>query len=231
MASDKQIGENYEKFYAERSLGKLYPTEFVVRTFLAQYPGLTFPKLKPGADVIDIGFGDGRNTFFLCEQGWSVSGVEITAGIVDQLSRRLSAAGLKADLRVGRNSSIPYGDSTFDCLLACHSCYYCDEGQTLNDNLREYQRVVKPGGWLVASLARSDSYIFRGAQNNGDGTFTILNDPYQNRNGYKLHAFVDNLDAERFFSSYFDQFSFGSAVNNYYGIDERLIWIVCRNAK
>ncbi|SHN64766.1 class I SAM-dependent methyltransferase [Desulfovibrio litoralis] len=228
MLQDKQVGENYEKFYAQRSRGKLYPTEFVVRTFLANYPNLNFSKLPIGASVLDIGFGDGRNTFFLCEQGFAVSGVELTEGINTQLKKRLNKVGLDADLQVGHNSAIPFPNAYFDCILACHSCYYCNEEQTFHDNMQEYSRVLKPNGYLVASIAKSDSYIFKNAIRNADGTFTINNDPYGNRNGYRLHAFVNSEEAERMLSSYFKNFSFGVAQNDYYGIDERLIWVVCQ---
>ena len=82
------IDNSYEQFYAKRARLKVYPTEFVVRTLLANYPGLGFRKPKAGDRVLDIAFGDGRNTVFLCDQGYAVSGIEITEGIVRQTGER-----------------------------------------------------------------------------------------------------------------------------------------------
>ena len=41
------INDKYTKFYTERRHSKVYPTEFVVRTFLANYPRLKYKKSKP----------------------------------------------------------------------------------------------------------------------------------------------------------------------------------------
>jgi ubiquinone/menaquinone biosynthesis C-methylase UbiE len=225
---DSNIDSSYEHHYAERTNSKVYPTEFVVRTFLADYPQLNLKKPVPGNTVLDVGFGDGRNTAFLCECDLTVSGIEITQGIVDQTHARLSKLGHTADLRVGRNSSIPFKDETFDYILACHCCYYCDEGQTLLDNLEEYSRVLKKDGYLIASVANKSSYIFDDAKELPDGSMLIKNDPYNNRNGYRLQAFVATRDIEQYFSPLFKSFSFGSADNNYYGISERVFWVVCQ---
>jgi ubiquinone/menaquinone biosynthesis C-methylase UbiE len=228
MESNKDnINANYEQFYSERRGTKVYPTEFVVRTFLAEYPGLNFNKPTLGSKILDVGFGDGRNTTFLCEQGFSVSGIEITQGIVDQTQNRLSDLGLTADLRVGRNSNIPFEDNSFDYILACHSCYYCDEGDSFLDNLREYSRVLKVGGSLIASVACSRSYIFNGAIGQDDGSYVVNSDPYGNRNGYRLHGFSDAKELELYLSTYFKEFSIGFADNNFYGIEERVFWVVC----
>jgi SAM-dependent methyltransferase len=225
------INESYEQFYAKRAGLRVYPTEFVVRTFLAGYPQLDFPKPRVGDQVLDIAFGDGRNTVFLCEQGYAVSGIEITAGIVDQTSERLAQLGHQADLRVGRNSKMPFGNGTFDYVLACHCCYYCDEGETFADNMKEYARVIKPDGWLVASVASRDSYIFNDAIALDDGSLRIAADPYGNRDGYRLHAFSGEDQIESYLSPWFGHFSFGFADNNYYGISERVFWVVCRKRK
>jgi len=229
MANPEQdINKSYEAFYAQRAGARVYPTEFVVRTFLARYPGLKFDWPGRGSRVLDVAFGDGRNTTFLCDQGFEVSGIEITQGIVDQTRARLEKVGQHADLRVGRNSGIPFGDGHFDAILACHCCYYCDEGDTFATNMAEYARVLRPGGWLVASVASADSYIFRGATVLPDGSRRVQDDPYGNRNGYRLQAFSERSEIESSLAPWFSNFSFGFADNDYYGVEERVFWVVCQ---
>lgn len=225
---DDNIDSNYTRYYAKQTSARVYPTEFVVRTLLANYPRLNFNKPKQGDKILDVGFGDGRNTTFLCERGLDVYGIEITSEIVELTRARLASYGYSPDLRVGRNSSIPFTDNTFDYILACHCCYYCDEGQTLLDNLKEYTRVLNDNGVLIASVADKTSYIFQAAEDLPDGSMRIMNDPYNNRNGYRLHAFTSESSIEQVFSTYFKDFSFGHADNDYYGISERIFWVVCQ---
>ncbi|MBA3536046.1 MAG: class I SAM-dependent methyltransferase [Tatlockia sp.] len=224
----ENINTQYERHYANRTSSKVYPTEFVVRTMLANYPKINFKKPIAGNKILDIGFGDGRNTTLLCDLDLDVSGIEITQGIVEQTQHRLAKIGHTPDLRVGRNSAIPFDNAEFDYILACHCCYYCDEDETLLDNLKEYSRVLKKEGYLIASVANKASYIFENAQELDDGTLIVAKDPYNNRNGYRLQAFSSKEDIETYFTPLFKNFSFGSADNDYYGISERVFWVVCQ---
>lgn len=225
--TNKAINEHYEEFWKRNSHVRVYPTEMVVRIFLANYPNLQMKKPKEGQKVLDLACGDGRNTAFLCEQGYDVYGTEITQGIIDATGERLKQLGLKADLRVGRNSKLPFEDGFFDYILACHACYYCDEGESFMDNMKEYSRVLKKGGTLIASMADMKSFIFSNATACDDGSFIINDDYYGNRNGYRLQAFTSNDDIKNSLDGLFENFSFGHANNDYFGINEQLFWTVC----
>jgi DNA modification methylase len=105
MVPNNDIDSSYTRFYSERRHSRVYPTEFVVRTLLADYPNLNYRKPEPGDSILDIAFGDGRNTILLCNLGLDVHGIEITNEIVEQAGSRLAAMDYNTDLRVGRNVS------------------------------------------------------------------------------------------------------------------------------
>lgn len=189
---------------------------------------LTRKTASGGGVILDLSCGDGRNTFFLVEQGFDVYATEITKEIVDLVEARAQQAGMSVDFRVGKNSSLPFDNEFFDCVLACHSCYYIDKGGNFDMNLAEIGRILKPGGWFVGSVVNKNSFIFSGGIEHDDGIITIKKDPYGTRVGYYLRSFVDIKEIEKALSSQFHNFAFGRAHNDYYGIDEDVHWVVCQ---
>lgn len=221
----------YDQFYAERASAHVYPVEFVVRAFLGTYPRLKPDRsLYPGKRILDLGFGDGRNMPLLANLGMEVHGVEISGAICEAGKARLAALGHAIETRVGRNNAIPYEARFFDHLLACHACYYVDQGSTFSDNLGEIARVLKPGGRFIFSAPRAESYIMAGAKDIGDGHMQIANDPYGVRNGYVMKQFEDETSIVRALSPLFGNIRIGSARNDWWGIDEQVWIVVCERS-
>ncbi len=221
------INENYTNFYKIKKSKNLYPTEFVVRTFLASYPKLN-ASFKSGGNVLDIGFGDGRNSVFLANEGYCVYGIEITDEIVNMSIKRFKDLGLNANFKVGRNNKIPFEDNLFDTILACHSSYYLDENDSFDTNLLEISRVLEKDGYFISSLPNDNSYILQDGEKFEDGSVLVKKDPYSNRNGYRLQSFKSIEEIQERLSKYFYNFSFGTGHNNWYGIDEQVFWVVCQ---
>jgi ubiquinone/menaquinone biosynthesis C-methylase UbiE len=199
---------------------------------LGKYPGLTIDKTAyKGGKILDMGFGDGRNWPLLKNIGLQISGVEISKEIITLGYKRAEKLGVSVDLRQGRNSDIPFEGNCFDYILACHSCYYVDKNTIFEDNVLEYARVLKPGGFLIASLAESNASIFDNSEPDSNGCAIIRSDPWNLRNGYVFRCFKDEEDVKRDFKGYFDNFSTGLIQDNYFGIRINLFLLVCRKKK
>jgi cyclopropane fatty-acyl-phospholipid synthase-like methyltransferase len=81
---------------------------------LGSYPALTLVHQYEGANILDLGCGDGRNLILLHNLKANVYGLEITLEIYQGVMRRLKDLfGITTDIRVGRNTSIPFEDHFF----------------------------------------------------------------------------------------------------------------------
>ncbi|MBN1450073.1 MAG: class I SAM-dependent methyltransferase [Anaerolineales bacterium] len=225
----KNVNDSYTTFHESHNAIHVYPTEWVIRTFLGNYPSLSLDKTRyAGAKILDLGFGDGRNWPLLHNQKFSIHGVEITEKIVSLGYQRVHQLGISANLKAGRNSAIPFEDNYFDYLLACHSCYYVDKGTTFQDNLKEFFRVLKPGATFIASLPEPNGDILKGGVEKEDGHVEIWNDPWGLRNGYLFKVFESEQDIQKTFSPFFDNFSIGLCCDNYYGVQINVWLLVCQ---
>jgi SAM-dependent methyltransferase len=225
------VKASYTAFHASHKPAHVYPSEWLIRTLLGKYPKLELDKTRyKGAKILDVGFGDGRSWPLLHALSFDIYGVEITEDILRLGRERARALGVDAKLAIGTNASIPFDDGFFDFILASASCYYVDEGTTFADNVREYYRVLKPGGTLIATLPEATSSIFDGAEELGDGHVTIRNDPWGLRNGYVFRWFRSDQEVRDALSPAFSDFSTGLCCDNYYGIRINLFLLVCRKA-
>lgn len=100
-----------------------------------------------GRRILDAGCGAGPLFAALRDRGAIVSGVDVSAGMLEQARLRLGAG---ADLRVADLADpLPFPDAEFDDVIASLVLHYLkDWGPTL----AETRRVLRTGGRLIASV-------------------------------------------------------------------------------
>jgi len=219
-----------QKYEADKS-NAVYPVEFVVRAFLGTYPEIRMPKEYDGKRILDLGYGDGRNMPLLSNLGMKIHGVEISEDINRHVRARLAMLGIQAELKTGTNAHIPYDEYFFQYVLACHSCYYVEAGDTFRDNLAEIGRILEPGGYLIASLPMRDTYILKSAKRLPGGHYEITNDPYGLRNGTIFRVFDSEEEIRETLAPFFYDFSVGYCNDMFWGIHQKVWTVVCRRLK
>lgn len=108
--------------------------------------------LKPGDVVLDLGCGPGLWSELLAEKVWPhgrVVGVDFSPGYVAYATGNLEHRLYREIIsyKEGCFTDIPFDDNTFDVIFFGNTFMYVqDPGQVI----REQQRVLKPGGRVVA---------------------------------------------------------------------------------
>jgi ubiquinone/menaquinone biosynthesis C-methylase UbiE len=147
------IAEGYAAINATSLLNEYYN-----RPALAELAGDV-----SGRRVLDVGCGSGPILADLRDHGAIVTGIDSSAGMLEQARGRLGGA---ADLRVvDLADPLPFKDDTFDDVVASQVLHYLkDWGPTL----AEIHRVLKPGGRLIVSEEHPSAIFLTDRLSGGD---------------------------------------------------------------
>lgn len=115
---------------------------------------LAFVGNGPGA-ALDAGMGPGRLCVELARRGFTVAGVDASAGMVELARQRLP--GAEASLRHATIEELPFDDSSFDVVVATGVLEFAQTAKALC----ELERVLRPGGLAVVSYPNAHSIYGR----------------------------------------------------------------------
>jgi ubiquinone/menaquinone biosynthesis C-methylase UbiE len=112
-------------------------------------------------EVLDIGVGTGRNLEHY-PKGIRLTGIDISAPMLDIARHRASRLGREVDLREGDAQALEFANATFDTVVFTLSlCSIPDDGKAIS----EAKRVLRPGGrLLLLEHVASPRWLFRTVQ-------------------------------------------------------------------
>ena len=121
----------------------------------------SFPGKKPSEiRILDVGCGAGFFTVLLAKEGYNVTGIDLTAEMIEKAGKLIELNGLKPDeakVLVMDAEKLSFADATFDIIITRNLTW------TLPHPIEAYQewaRVLKKGGRAVIFDANWYRYLF-----------------------------------------------------------------------
>ncbi len=112
-------------------------------------------------DVLEISIGTGRN-LPLYGSDVRLTGVDVSAAMLEFARRRAAELGVVADLRVGDAQALELPDSSFDTVVCTLALCSIPDPRAV---VREMKRVLRPGGRvLLLEHVRSPRFVVRTIQ-------------------------------------------------------------------
>jgi SAM-dependent methyltransferase len=110
---------------------------------------LAFLRRHPPGRALDLGCGSGVNLAALARHGWQAIGVDYALPAVWRARRRLRAAGLPGQARLGDVTRLPGIAGPFDLVLDI-GCYHGLDAEGRSRYQANLRRLLSPGGtWLL----------------------------------------------------------------------------------
>ncbi len=104
--------------------------------------------------VLDCGVGTGQFALALAqvhEGPIDLTAVDCSPAMVAAAGERFRGAGVPARVVKAQIDRLPFGDASFDVVLAAHVLEHLPDPVAA---LAEMRRVLKPGGWIVTCMTR-----------------------------------------------------------------------------
>lgn len=102
---------------------------------------------RTNMSIIDIGCGPGRSALVLAKNGFSVTAIDTSSLLLDELRSSVDAEELGNSITIESASMFesPYSDSSFDIIWSEGAAYIAG----WESAIRSWQRLLRPGGKMI----------------------------------------------------------------------------------
>jgi ubiquinone/menaquinone biosynthesis C-methylase UbiE len=130
------------------------PLRYRLEVFKKQLCELVMPPAK----VLDLGCGTGNLACHLSACGFAVSACDISAKMIERARENNPGAPLDWFVLSADWKELPFASNTFDAIVASSAFEYLAD---VNTTFAECRRILKLGGFLIATVPNSRNPIRR----------------------------------------------------------------------
>jgi ubiquinone/menaquinone biosynthesis C-methylase UbiE len=165
---------DWDSIFDEKYLRTYLPFVSDERTRVEALGAVELAEVERGAEILDCPTGFGRHALLLTDAGYRVTGLERSETQLAEAERRRGEAEWPRLVR-GDYRELPFPDASFDTVLNLFSSLGYLERDEDVAVLREFRRVLRPGGALVVESVHRDG-LARRLERGGSRTWDPLPD-------------------------------------------------------
>lgn len=122
--------------------------------------------------ILDIGGATGSFSFWLAEQGYNVSLIDIVPKHIElaKIKEKEKGVNLKSII-IGDARNLPFEDNSFELVLLMGPLYHLIDRNDRQKSLKEAYRVLKHNGIIITEVISRYASLFDGFQ------YDLVNDP------------------------------------------------------
>ena len=138
--------------------------------------------------VLDIGTGTGFIALLLAELGHDVAGIDFSKGMLEIAREKARKSRFEIQFEIGDAECLPFEDNSFDATICRHVLWTLPHPQKA---IKEWQRIVKPGGKVVVIDGAWFSRSFTASLRRFIGQIWIA--AYERRNPWNNRGYREDL--------------------------------------
>ena len=146
---EKYFSEDYLKLYRHDETETSREADAIVRML----------QIDPGEKILDLACGFGRHSVKLAQQGFKVTGYDLSESFLKKAKELADALDITVDLKQGDMRDIPYKEE-FDVVINMFTAFgfFENEKEDLKV-LKGVHRALKPGGQFLMDVLNRETAI------------------------------------------------------------------------